>query len=98
MMDIRYLIYAMIAVAVVIGAEAAFQYFSNTRSYRRSVNSRLNIIGRIGDTKDSLVELRRRRSLSPEGRFIVPIIWLNRLVMQSGVSINAKTLIILMFS
>jgi tight adherence protein B len=97
MIDVRYLIYAMIAVAVVIGAEAAFQYLSNTRSYRRSVNSRLKIIGKIGDKKDSLVELRRRRSLSPEGRYILPIIWLNRLVMQSGVSINAKTLLMLMF-
>jgi tight adherence protein B len=97
MIDIRYLIYAMIAVAVVIGAEAAFQYLSNTRSYRRSVNSRLNIIGKIGDTKSSLVELRRRRSLTPEGRYILPIIWLNRLVMQSGVGINAKTLLMLMF-
>jgi tight adherence protein B len=41
--------------------------------------------------------LRRRRSLSSEGRYILPVIWLNRLVMQSGVSINAKTLLILMF-
>jgi tight adherence protein B len=43
------------------------------------------------------LELRRRRSLSAEGRYILPIIWLNRLVMQSGVSINAKTLVKLMF-
>jgi tight adherence protein B len=95
--DARYLIYAMIAAAVVVGAEAAFQYVSNSRSYRRSVNSRLKVIDRIGDRRDSLLELRRRRSLSAEGRYILPIIWLNRLVMQSGVSINAKTLVKLMF-
>jgi tight adherence protein B len=97
MINVGYLIYALIAVAVVMGAQAAFQYLSTTRSYRRSVNSRLKIIGQIGDTKDSLVELRRRRSLSPEGRYILPIIWLNRLVMQSGVGIDAKSLLILMF-
>jgi tight adherence protein B len=97
MIDARYLIYAMIAAAVVVGAEAAFQYLTNSRSYRRSVNSRLKVIDRIGDRKDSLLELRRRRSLSAEGRYILPIIWLNRLVMQSGVSINAKTLVKLMF-
>src|SRR5262245_50791835 len=97
MIDFRYLIYAMVAAAVVMGAEAIFQYVSNSRSYRRSVNSRLKISGQIGDAKDSLVELRRKRSLSPEGRYILPIIWLNRLVMQSGVSVNAKTLLMLMF-
>jgi tight adherence protein B len=97
MIDARYLIYAMIAAAVVVGAEAAFQYLTNSRSYRRSVNSRLKVIDRIGDRKDSLLELRRRRSLSAEGRYILPIIWLNRLVMQSGISINAKTLVKLMF-
>src|SRR5262249_464417 len=61
-----------------------------------SVNSRLKIVDQIGGGKDSLVELRRRRSLSPEGRYILPIIWFNRLVMQSGVSINAKLLLMLM--
>src|SRR5262245_66501464 len=98
MIDFRYLIYAMVAAAVVMGAEAIFQYVSNSRSYRRSVNSRLKISGQIGDAKDALVELRRRRSLSPEGRYILPIIWLNRLVVQSGVSINAKTLLMLMLA
>src|SRR5262249_30865767 len=97
MIDVRYLIYAMIAAAVVMGAQATLQYLSNTRSYRRSVNSRLEIVGKSGKTKDSLLELRRRRSLSPEGRYILPIIWLNRLVMQSGVSLNAKTFLMLMF-
>src|SRR5262245_66157018 len=96
MIDLRYLIYALIAVAVAIGAQATLQYFSSSRSYRRSVNSRLKISGKITDAKDSLVELRRRRSLSAEGRYILPIIWLNRLVMQSGVGINAKHLLMLM--
>jgi tight adherence protein B len=97
MTDVHYLFYAMIAIAVVMGAQAAFQYLSGTRSYRRSVNRRLKIISQIGERQDSLVELRRRRSLSPEGRYILPIIWLNRLVMQSGVGINAKRLLMLMF-
>src|SRR5262245_33230636 len=97
MIDLRYLIYALIAVTVAISAQATFQYFSSSRSYRRSVNNRLKISGKIIGAKDALVELRRRRSLSPEGRYILPIIWLNRLVMQSGISFNAKHLIMLMF-
>jgi tight adherence protein B len=95
MLDARYLIYAMIAIAVMIGAQAVFQYLSSSRSYRRSVNGRLNIIDKSGNS-ESLAQLRTRRSLSAEGRYILPIIWFNRLVMQSGVSMNAKTLLVLM--
>jgi len=97
MIDARYLVYAMIAIAVMMGAQAAFQYLSSLRSYRRNVNNRLNIADKSGIRSDSLVELRLRRSLSAEGRYILPVIWLNRLVMQSGISVNAKTLLIVMF-
>ena len=97
MIDARYLVYAMIAIAVMTGAQAAFQYLSSLRSYRRNVNNRLNITDKSGTRSDSLVELRLRRSLSAEGRYILPVIWLNRLVMQSGISVNAKTLLIVMF-
>jgi len=97
MIDARYLVYAMIAIAVMTGAQAAFQYLSSLRSYRRNVNNRLNIADKSGIRSDSLVELRLRRSLSAEGRYILPVIWLNRLVMQSGISVNAKTLLIVMF-
>jgi tight adherence protein B len=97
MINLQYLIYAMIAVAVAIGAQATYQYLSSSRSYRRSVNSRLKISGQIGDVKTALAELRRKRSLSPEGQYILPIIWLNRLVMQSGVSIDARSMLVLMF-
>jgi tight adherence protein B len=96
MIDARYLVYAMIAIAVMMGAQATFQYFSNFRSYRRSVNKRLGIIDKSGTRSDSLAELRLRRSLSAEGRYILPFIWFNRLVMQSGVSMNAKKLLMLM--
>ena len=96
MIDLRYLIYVMIALAVVIGAQAALQYFSSSKSYRRRVNSRLEIVKQRGDRSDSLLELRRRRSLSAEGQYILPVIWFNRLVMQSGVSVNAKTLLMLL--
>src|SRR5215467_9632907 len=98
MLDARYLAYAVIAIAVIIGSQAGFQYFSGSRSYRRSVNSRLNIIDK-SDTRSesSLAELRLRRSLSAEGRYVLPIIWLNRLVMQSGISMNAKKILMLMF-
>src|SRR6516165_3896603 len=97
MLDARYLVYAVIAIAVIIGSQAVFQYFSGSRSYRRSVNSRLNIIDRNDTRSESLVELRLRRSLSAEGRYVLPIIWLNRLVMQSGASMNAKKMLTLMF-
>jgi tight adherence protein B len=97
MLDARYLVYAVIAIAVIIGAQAVFQYLSSSRSYRRSINSRLHIIDKSGNSA-SLAELRIRRSLSEEGRYILPIIWFNRLVMQSGVSINAKTILVLMLA
>jgi len=97
MLDARYLAYAVIAIAVIIGSQAGFQYFSGSRSYRRSVNSRLNIIDKSDTRSKSLAELRLKRSLSAEGRYVLPIIWLNRLVMQSGVSMNAKKILMLMF-
>jgi tight adherence protein B len=96
MVDVRYLIYAMVGVAVALGAEAAFKFLSSSRSYRQSVNGRLRVLDRTNDRTASLVELRRQRSLSAEGRYILPVIWLNRLVMQSGVRLHAQTWIVVM--
>jgi tight adherence protein B len=96
MLDVRYLIYVILALAVVVGTQAALQHFSSFHSYRRKVNSRLKIVDQSYNSSDSLIELRRRRSLSAEGTYVLPIIWLNRLVMQSGVRVNARTFLVFM--
>jgi tight adherence protein B len=48
------------------------------------------------DQNDLLLQLRRTRSLTPEGRYRLPVIWFNRLVLQSGVKMGIWRIVSLM--
>jgi tight adherence protein B len=50
----------------------------------RKVNTRLKMMDKSGDQHEVLVQLRRDRGLTSEGSYKLPLIWFNRLVLQSG--------------
>lgn len=93
--DTRSLAYILVGLTVVFAAEALFLWFSASRTRRRQVNRRLTVIDKSGDRGQALIELRRKRGLTAEGKYALPVIWFNRLVTQSGVSLRVEVIPIL---
>ena len=79
-------IFLLIGIAAFLVAEAVYLSVSSRASYLRKVNKRLAILEASGDQLDALVQLRRARSLTSDGNFRLPLIWFNRLVLQSGIT------------
>ena len=86
----------MFGVAAFLSMEALALGLSNRLSYARKVNARLKIAEETEDQGDLLVQLRRTRSLTPEGRYMLPVIWFNRLVLQSGIRMSIWRIVSLM--
>ncbi len=82
------LLYGFAALSAVLVAEAVYLLFHNTRGYRTRINRRLAIDGKEGDREKVLVQLRRERGLSADGGNLLPLVSLNRLIMQSGVAVT----------
>lgn len=76
------------AVSVVLVAEAIYLLFFSAASYRSRVNRRLRLMSDQVDRQAILVQLRRERGLSGSGDFRLPVVYLNRLILQSGLSIG----------
>ena len=83
-----HLFYAFAAVAVVLVAEAIYLLFFSATSYRSRVNRRLRLMNDQPDRQAILVQLRRERGLTGGGDFRLPIVYLNRLILQSGLSLG----------
>jgi len=77
-------IYILFGIAVFLGVEATYLAIAKRSSYMRKVNTRLKLLDSAQDQHDVLVQLRRDRGLTSEGRYRLPIIWFNQLVLQSG--------------
>jgi len=84
-----YLVFALIFAAYFLALEAIFLGFSRRASLRGAVQKRLaNKKQPANNQRTELIRQRQRRSLSPDGDYIMPTIWLNRLIAQSGVKLG----------
>jgi tight adherence protein B len=90
--DQIYLIYALAAVSAVLAGEACYLLFFSAASYRSRINRRLSLLKGQADRQNILVQLRRERGLSSGGELRLPVEALNRLIMQSGLSIGLSRL------
>jgi len=83
-----YLIYLLIGISAAIFAEGAYLLFHNKASYRKNINRRLRVMDEKSDRESVLVQLRRERGLTSGGDYRLPLINLNQLLLQSGLSIG----------
>jgi tight adherence protein B len=83
-----HLFYLFAAATVVLVAEAVYLLGFSAASYRSNVNRRLRLLSSQVDRQAILVQLRRERGLSSTGDFRLPIVYFNRLILQSGLSIG----------
>lgn len=90
------MIYILFGTAVFLIVEAAYFAIAKRSSYMRKVNTRLKLLDNAADQRDVMVQLRRDRGLTSEGRYKLPLIWFNRLVLQSGVRLGVWRLSVLM--
>jgi tight adherence protein B len=90
--DQAYVIYGFAAVSAILFAEAAYLLLFKTASYRSRINRRLSLLSDKPDRVSILVQLRKERGLNQYGDFRLPIASLNRLILQSGLSIGLTRL------
>ncbi len=89
-------IFVLFGAAVFLMVEAAYLAIAKRTSYVRKVNTRLKLMGNAGNQHEVLVQLRRDRGLTSEGRYKLPLIWFNRLVLQSGLRVGIWRIAFLM--
>ena len=82
------LIPILIFVAVLLAVNALYLLISAHRTHRRQVSRRLGNTQAETPGQSELTRIRRHRSLSAEGHYILPLIPLNRLILQSGVTVG----------
>jgi tight adherence protein B len=89
-----YLFYLLIGLSAAMFAEGAYLLFHNTSSYRKNINRRLKVMDAKPDRESVLVQLRRERGLTSGGEYRLPLINLNQLVLQSGLTIGFGRLLL----
>jgi tight adherence protein B len=94
-LDPIYLVWLFVAVSAGLTVEAVYLMCYSAASYRSRINRRL-MLSKDSISRDNvLVELRRERGLTAGGDYRLGLIALNRLVLQSGLTLGFARLIII---
>jgi tight adherence protein B len=90
-----YLIYLLIGVSAAMFAEGGYLLLYSKTSYRKNINRRLKVMEDKPNRESVLGQLRRERGLTSGGEYRLPLINLNQLLLQSGLSIGFGRLMLL---
>jgi tight adherence protein B len=83
-----YLLWLSIAISAGLAVEAIYLLGFSAASYRSQVNRRLMLSKDQKDREKVLIELRRERGLTAGGNYRMGIIALNKLILQSGLTMG----------
>jgi tight adherence protein B len=86
--DPIYLIYVLVAASVGLFVEGAYLLVYSGASYRKNVNRRLKLLKNESNREAVLVQLRKERGLTSSGNYRAGLEAINRLVLQSGLTIG----------
>jgi len=89
-----YLFYILIGLSAAMLAEGLYLLVYNNASYRKNINRRLKVMSDKPDRESVLVQLRRERGLTSGGEYRLPLINLNQLMLQSGLSLGLGRLVL----
>jgi tight adherence protein B len=92
--DPIYLIYVLIAVSAGLFVEGAYLLAFSGTSYRDNVNRRLKLLKNEPNRENILVQLRKERGLTNAGDYRIGLEFLNKLVLQSGLTIGLSKFLI----
>jgi tight adherence protein B len=90
--DQAYVFYGLAAVSAILFAEAIYLLLFKATSYRSRINRRLSLLTDSPDRVNILVQLRKERGLNREGGLRLPFESLNRLILQSGLTMGLSRL------
>ncbi|MEM8813041.1 MAG: type II secretion system F family protein [Pseudomonadota bacterium] len=80
------------AFAAILIAEAIYLVYADAKSHRDRINRRMKGMSAQVSQQDVMVKLRRERGMTASGAFILPIAWLNTLIIQSGITMGIPRL------
>jgi tight adherence protein B len=83
-----YLVWLFVAVSAGLAFEAIYLLCFSSASYRSQINRRLKTAKDRPDRESVLIELRRERGLTSGGNYRLYFVALNRLILQSGLTIG----------
>src|SRR5690242_1635420 len=89
-----YLFYLLIGLSAAMFAEGMYLLVYNNASYRKNINRRLKVMSGKTDRESVLVQLRRERGLTSGGDYRLPLVNLNQLLLQSGLSLGLGRLVL----
>src|SRR5215475_16066941 len=89
-----YLFYLLVGLSAAMLAEGAYLLVYNNASYRKKINRRLKVMSDKTDRESVLVQLRRERGLTGSGDYRLPLVSLNKLLLQSGLTIGFGRLVL----
>ncbi len=89
-----YLVYVLVAASAALLVEGVYLLGFSKVSYRSNINRRLRLLKDKPDRENVLVALRRERGLTSGGDYRLPLINLNQLVLQSGLTIGFGKLLV----
>ncbi len=92
--DTQYLFYAFIGISAFLIFEAVYLLFFRSASYRQSINRRIELLKGQTDREGVLIQLRKERALTKGGDYRLPVEFINRLILQSGVSAGVGKLVL----
>jgi len=92
--DPIYVIWLFVAISAGLAVEAIYLLCFSTVSYRSQMNRRLILSKEGADRESVLIALRRERGLTSGGNFRLNLVALNRLILQSGITIGFARLVV----
>ena len=93
--DPIYLVWLFVAISAGLTVEAVYLMCFSAASYRSQINRRLMLAKDRTDRESVLIELRRERGLTGGGDYQLNLVALNRLVLQSGLTLGIARILII---
>jgi len=93
--DSIYVVYLLVAASAGMLFEGIYLLFFSGASYRQNVNRRLKLLKDEPNRENILVQLRRERGLSASGNYSLSVVSFNQLLLQSGLTVGMKKLLML---
>lgn len=84
---------ASLCLAIVV-VELAYTILAPNESSKKRINRRMSINddAKKMSQKEILVQLRKERGMDQDGNLLMPIVWLNRMIIRSGVTLGIPKL------
>jgi len=93
-LDQIYVVYLLIAVSAGFLVEGLYLLVFSGASYRQNVNRRLKLLRNEPNRENILLQLRKERGLTDAGNYRVGIEALNKLILQSGLTLGLRKLLV----